>query len=114
MKKYITYNKQGDIIKTGVCPDDMLHLMADPMREEFVTEGEANGLVDKISDFKPVKRDKPLKHPAIPKKRLPPINTFVEAYVKTISGDDTLKAEGEQELQEYVNKYLKMHKKETK
>jgi hypothetical protein len=50
--RYVVYISTGEIIKTGDCPDGMLEEQKGP--GEFVIEGEANDITQKIVDGKVV------------------------------------------------------------
>lgn len=50
MKTYIVYDKDGRILRTGICPDHMSALQASG--NEFVMEGSANDVTQKIK-FEP-------------------------------------------------------------
>jgi len=50
MKRFIVYNQTGKILRTGMCPDDMIEMQAN--KDEFVMEGEANGVKHIIKDGK--------------------------------------------------------------
>lgn len=46
MKQFIVYNSNGEILRTGVCPDNMMELQA--KGNETVIEGIANDIENKI------------------------------------------------------------------
>ena len=46
MKKFIIYNKNGQILRTGTCQNDTFHLQN--QKDEFVMEGIANDVTQKI------------------------------------------------------------------
>lgn len=56
MKKFIIYNHAGEILRTGVCPDEAYNLQAQP--GELIMEGEANDATQMVVDGKVV--DKPV------------------------------------------------------
>ena len=51
---YIVYNKDGNILRTGVCPESMVQLQVGI--DEFVIEGIANDMEDKIVEGKIVRK----------------------------------------------------------
>lgn len=56
MKQFIVYNSDGDILRTGSCPDNMFDLQAGD--GEFVIDGVADDATKRIIDGKIV--DKPI------------------------------------------------------
>ena len=48
MKRFIVYLGSGTIVRTGVCPDEMMGIQAGA--GELVMEGAANGSRDTIKD----------------------------------------------------------------
>jgi len=46
MTSYIIYNIQGEILRTGSCPDDMFELQKNG--DEYIIAGQANDLTQKI------------------------------------------------------------------
>ena len=46
MKNYIVYNSNGDILRTGSCPESMMEIQA--QEDEFVIEGQADDVCDQI------------------------------------------------------------------
>ena len=46
MKNYIIYNESGTILRTGICPENMVKIQA--QKGEFVMEGKANDIEDRI------------------------------------------------------------------
>ena len=46
MKNYIIYNRDGGILRTGICPDDMMKIQV--QEGELVMEGKANDIEHKI------------------------------------------------------------------
>lgn len=46
MKKFIIYNKKGEILRTGLCQEETFRLQSQD--GEFVMEGSANALTQKI------------------------------------------------------------------
>ncbi len=54
MKNYLVYNQEGKILRTGSCPDDMIEIQA--QKDEFVMEGVANDIEDKIIDHQVIRR----------------------------------------------------------
>jgi hypothetical protein len=50
MKNYIVYNSKGEILKTGICPDDMIDIQA--KADEIVMEGQCNDIEEKVVDGK--------------------------------------------------------------
>jgi len=54
MKNYIVYDREGKILRTGICPDDMMEIQA--QKDEFVMEGVANDIEDKIIDRQVIRR----------------------------------------------------------
>lgn len=61
MKQFIVYNSDGDIARTGSCPDDMLDLQA--RDGEFIIEGIADDETKLVIDGEIV--DKPITAPTI-------------------------------------------------
>ena len=51
---YIVYDKDGNILKTGICPQDMVQLQAGT--DEFVMEGAANDIEHRIVKGKIVRK----------------------------------------------------------
>ena len=51
---YIIYDKDGNILKTGICPQDIVQLQAGT--DEFVMEGIANDIEDRIIKGKIVRK----------------------------------------------------------
>jgi len=51
---YIVYNKDGNILRTGACPERMVQLQVGI--DEFVIEGIANDMEDKIVEGKIVRK----------------------------------------------------------
>jgi len=51
---YIVYDKDGNILKTGICPQDMVQLQAGT--DEFVMEGTANDIEHRIVKGKIVRK----------------------------------------------------------
>lgn len=48
MKSYIVYNSNGKILRTGACGEDALFVQAG--NNEFVIEGEANDVTQKVAN----------------------------------------------------------------
>jgi hypothetical protein len=72
MKKFIVYDVSGKILRTGVCPDDMLHIQA--RDGESVVEGEADDIRHKVTAGRVV--DRPMAEIENDRKpeRLKPVN----------------------------------------
>ena len=51
---YIVHDKDGNILKTGICPQDMVQLQAGT--DEFVMEGAANDIEHRIVKGKIVRK----------------------------------------------------------
>ena len=54
MKNYIVFNGDGEILRTGICPDDMFRMQAQP--GESVIEGACNDINDRIVEGKVVRK----------------------------------------------------------
>ena len=54
MKNYIIYNRDGGILRTGICPDDMMNIQV--QEGEFVMEGAANDIEHRIVKGKIVRK----------------------------------------------------------
>ncbi len=52
MKRYTIYNKKGEILRVGQCPNDMFNLQVHPERGEQIIEGLANDRTQKVVDGK--------------------------------------------------------------
>lgn len=51
--KFIVYRKEtGKILRTGSCPSSVFSLQADSTKDEFVIEGIANDITQKVIDGK--------------------------------------------------------------
>jgi len=51
MKKFVVYASNGEILRTGICPDSMVKLQG-----ENVIEGEANDIEHKVIDGKIIRK----------------------------------------------------------
>jgi len=47
MKNYIVFNGDGEILRTGICPDDMMNIQV--QEGELVMEGKANDIEDRVA-----------------------------------------------------------------
>jgi len=150
---FIVYNKEGQILRTGSCPQSMVDLQID--KDEFVMEGIADSETMYIKDSKVVNKTKTMLdeellqfrvlHPQLTLKEFsvemtseqidivlndyfmhkidisiwkkenykilrkffyPEITEYVDAVVKQSSIDPTIKAEGDGQRQEYIEKCL--------
>ena len=54
MKNYIVYDKSGTILRTGICPDDMMNIQV--QEGELVMEGAANDIELRIVKGKIVRK----------------------------------------------------------
>ena len=54
MMNYVVYDRNGKILRTGICSEQDFELQAKDVAEEFVREGVANDLTQKISEGKVV------------------------------------------------------------
>ena len=54
MKNYIVYDESGTILRTGICPDDMMRIQA--QEGELVMEGKANDVENRIVKGKIVRK----------------------------------------------------------
>jgi len=54
MKNYIVYDQIGKILRTGTCPDNMILIQVGD--GEFVMEGKANDIEDRIVESKVVRK----------------------------------------------------------
>lgn len=50
MKNYVVFNGEGEILRIGICPDDMLKIQA--RNGELVLEGIANDVEHQVSNGK--------------------------------------------------------------
>ena len=55
MKNYIVYNRDGEILRTGMCPDSMVRIQAQG-EGELVMEGKANDIEHKIINGKIIRK----------------------------------------------------------
>jgi len=56
MKSFIVYNADGDILRTGTCPDNMMGIQASKSNGEHILEGMANDVTQKIVKGKIVEK----------------------------------------------------------
>ena len=54
MKNYIVYDESGTILRTGICPENMVKIQA--QENELVLEGEANDVECRIINGKIVRK----------------------------------------------------------
>ena len=54
MKNYIVFNGDGEILRTGICPDDMMNIQV--QEGELVMEGAANDIEHRIVKGKIVRK----------------------------------------------------------
>ena len=54
MKNYIVFNGDGEILRTGICPDDMMNIQV--QEGELVMEGKANDIEHRIVKGKIVRK----------------------------------------------------------
>ena len=54
MKNYIVFNGDGEILRTGICPDDMMNIQV--QEGELVMEGTANDIEHRIVKGKIVRK----------------------------------------------------------
>ena len=54
MKNYIVYDESGTILRTGICPENMVKIQA--QKGEFIMEGKANDVECRIINSKIVRK----------------------------------------------------------
>ena len=112
--EYVVFDKYGSIIRYGNCPGrPNLHLMADPMLEEYIAEGYGSDLTHEVNeDFEIVLLPYPIMVETSWKdkrrKKYPKIEVFADAHVKMNSNDSDLIAEGTEQLKKYYQDCLKV------
>ena len=112
---FVVYKVNGDIIRIGSCPAEALALQADPLQEEYVIEGDGDFYTDYVDDFQIYTRTVPKEPEPVPisvqrSHPYPHLMIFIDAHVKLLSSDPVLQAEGQTQLDNYVQACLQVKK----
>ena len=68
MKNYIVYDESGTIVRTGICPKNMVKIQA--QKGELIMEGKANDIEDRVINGKIIRKTE--REIALIKKKMEP------------------------------------------